>query len=223
MQAKQIFKPLAQAIAIASLTSSALAAPVIFNESAGGTGDLMASAEAAGDASGGLTINGNLLDGRSSFVPNLVDLFSFTVTAAGHYLINSFGSDIADPSLFLFDGSGNGIFWNNDASLAPADTQSAFSTDLAAGSYFIALSWFGMDADDGAGSIFDTLGNEGAALPGTGALAAWNDFSGLTLWDLTAYNINISLRVPEPGALALSLAALGLMAGAMRRRPAVVA
>ncbi|MDP3223836.1 MAG: DVUA0089 family protein, partial [Rubrivivax sp.] len=130
----------------------------------------------------------------------------------------------ADPSLFLFDGSGNGIFWNNDASLAPVDTQSAFGTDLAIGSYFIALSWFGMDAEDGSGPIFDTaFSNEGGALPGTGALANWADYSGQDLWDRTAYNINISMRVPEPGALALSLAALGLMAGAMRRRQSVAA
>lgn len=221
MHTKQFFKPLAQALAIASLAGSALAAPVVYNET--NTGDLVAGAESAGDASGGLVINGKLLDGRGGFAPNLVDLFSFTVTAAGHYLVNSFGSDIADPSLFLFDGLGNGIYWNNDASLAPVDTQSAFGVNLAAGMYHIALSWYGMDADDGIGSIFDTLGNEGGPLPGAGALASWNDFSGLTTWDLTAYNINISLRVPEPGALALSLAALGLMAGAMRRRQALAA
>ena len=220
MKLKQLCKPLAQILAVAALSAGAMAAPITYAESGAGTGDLPLTAEViGGGAQNGLTITGDLRDGRGGFVPNLVDMFRFTVGQAGTYFFDTFGSDIPDPSLFLFDSAGNGLYWNNDASIAPANTQSSFATALGLGDYFIAVAFYGMDADDGFGSIFDTLGsNGGTAFAGTGAVVGWSDFYGQTIWDDTAYSINI--RVPEPGALALSLAALGLLAGFSRRRQA---
>lgn len=225
MQAKQLFQPLTRLLALgltaAVFSTAALAAPITFYESGGaGTGNLPGATDVvtAGGAESGITIFGNLIDGRGGYAPNLVDMFKFSVGYAGRYFFDTFGSAIPDTQLFLFDSLGNGLYWNNDASVTPSNTLSAFSIDLGLGDYYIAVSFFGMDADDGAGSIFDTTGNEGAAQSGASFVTAWNDFSGLSTWDTTAYTINI--RVPEPGALALSVLALGLMAGFSRRRPA---
>ena len=222
MKLKQLCKPLAQILAVAVFSAGAIASPITYAESAVGTGDLPGTAEViGGGAESGLTITGNLDDGRGGFGPNLVDMFRFTVGQAGTYFFDTFGSVIPDPSLFLFDSAGNGLYWNNDASVTPSNTQSSFATSLGLGDYYIAVAFYGLDASDGVGSIFDTLGNEGTALAGTGAVVGWNDFYGLNIYDNVAYTINA--RVPEPGALALSLAALGLLAGFSRRRQATLA
>ena len=217
MNAKKLFQPLAVALSIASLSGMAIAAPVVYNESTTGTGDLLASAEAAGDASS-LVIKGNLRDGRGGFAPNVSDLYKITVSYAGTYFFDTFGSTVADPTLFLFDSSGNGLYFNNDASLSPVDTQSSFVASLGMGDYYLGFAFFGVDPDDGAGSMFDTLGsNQGGPVAGALSLVQWVNYSTFTsIWDDTAYSINI--KVPEPGALALSLAALGLLAGFSRRR-----
>lgn len=221
MKLKQLCKPLA--LAVAALSAGAMAAPITYIESVGGTGFLPGTAEVvAGGAHNGLTILGNLVDGRGGNPPNVVDMYGFSVSQAGTYFFDTFGSDIFDPQLFLFDSIGNGLYWNNDASITPSDTQSSFATTLGAGNYFIAFSFYGVDPDDGFSPIFDTLSsNEGTALAGSGAVTRWMDAFGQTIWDRTAYNINI--RVPEPGALALSLVALGLLVGFSRRRVATLA
>lgn len=215
MNAKKLFKPLAMALTIASLSGVALAAPVVYNEVR--TGDALGSAEFAGDA-GSLVIRGNLLDGRGGFAPNVSDLYRITVSSAGNYVFNTFGSTVADPTLFLFDNAGNGLYFNNDASLMPVDTQSSFSAVLGLGDYYLGFAFYAVDPDDGAGSMFDTLGsNEGGPVAGALSLTQWVNYSAFTgIWDNTAYRINV--RLPEPGALALSLVALGLLAGFSRRR-----
>lgn len=219
MKLKQLCKPLAQALALAVLSAGAVAAPISYTESVGGTGFLPGTAEVvAGGAQNGLTILGNLNDGRGGFGPNLVDMFQFSVGQAGTYFFDTFGTVIPDPALFLFDIAGNGLYWNNDASVTPSNTQSSFATTLGLGNYYIAVAFYGLDPNDGVGSIFDTLANEGPALAGSGAVVDWTDFYGLSIYDNIAYTINA--RVPEPGALALSLAALGLLAGFSRRRQA---
>ncbi len=220
MKLKQLCKPLAQALAMAVLSAGAVAAPITFTESVGGTGFLPSTAAVvAGGAHNGLTILGNLVDGRGGNVPNVVDMYGFSVSQVGTYFFDTFGSDIFDPQLFLFDSIGNGLYWNNDASITPSNTQSSFATTLGAGNYFIAFSFFGFDPDDGLNPIFDTLfTNEGTALAVSGPVTQWTQAVLGTIWDRTAYSINI--RVPEPGALALSLAALGLLAGFSRRRQA---
>ena len=220
MKLKQLCKPLA--LAVAALSAGAMAAPITYTESVAGTGDLPGIAEiVVGGAENGLTITGKLKDGRGGFGPNLVDMFKFTVGQAGTYSFDTFGSFIPDTALFLFDIAGNGLYWNNDASIAPVNTLSSFATALGLGDYYIAVAFYGLDPGDGVGSIFDTLGNEGAALAGTGAVVGWNDFYGQNIYDNIGYTINA--RIPEPGALALSLAALGLLAGLSRRRQATLA
>ena len=118
MKLKQLCKPLA--VAVAALSAGAMASPITYAESVGGTGFLPGTADFIGaGAESGLTITGNLKDGRGGFGPNLVDMFRFSVGQVGTYFFDTFGSDIPDPALFLFDSAGNGLYWNNDASITP--------------------------------------------------------------------------------------------------------
>ena len=139
MQSKQLFKPLTRILAAGltalALSTAAMAAPTTFNESGGaGTGNLPGATDVvAGGAGSGLMILGNLIDGRGGYAPNLVDMFRFDVGYAGRYFFDTFGSAIADTQLFLFDSLGNGLYWNNDASVTPVDTLSAFAIDLGVG------------------------------------------------------------------------------------------
>jgi hypothetical protein len=208
----------ASVMAAALFSTGAFAAPTVYTESDPGTGALPIGSAYAGAAEGGLMINGWLKDGKGGNTPNLVDMYKFNVGYAGTYFFNTQGTSIVDTQLFLFDSSGKGLAWNNDVDLANGNAQSAFSTFLGLGDYYIALSFWGVDPeDDLMMPVFDTLGtNDGPANAGAGAVANWVDFYGQTLWDRDAYTINA--YVPEPGALALSLAALALMAGVARRR-----
>ena len=216
MQAKSLFKSVSVALATATLATAAWASPVIHIET--GTGDLPGTAEiAAPSGFGELRIEGNFLDASGGLDTNLVDLYGFSITNAGRYFFNTFGSGVEDTQLFLFDSGGMGLAWNNDASLDPVDTWSALDAFLDVGNYFIAVTWFGMDPVDDLGqSIFDTLGNAGGPIAGTGVLSDWADFSGVSLFDRGDYVI--SGYLPTPIALALALAALGLMAGVSTRR-----
>ena len=215
MKSHPLFKSASVALAAAVLSSAAWAAPVVFTET--NTGNLTSTAEIAAPAGfGELQIRGKFADGSGGFDPNLVDLYGFSITNAGRYFFNTVGSDVVDTQLFLFDSAGNGLAWNNDLSTTPVDTWSALDAFLDVGNYFIGVSVFGLDPfDDAFESIFDTLGNGGAALAGTGALAGWDDFSGATIFDRVDYVI--TAYVPTPGALSLALAALGLMAGVSAR------
>ncbi len=218
MQAKNLIQSLSVAVAAATVATATWAAPTVFTETA--TGSLAGTAEVAA-ASGfdQLRIEGRFTDATGGFDTNLVDLYKLNITTAGTYFFNTTGSAVADTQLFLFDAAGKGLVWNNDISTAPVDTWSALVAMLDVGTYFIGVSWFGMDPFDGTNtSIFDTLLNEGGPVAGTGALAGWNDFSGASLFDTGDYAI--TAYVPAPGALGLALAALGLMAGVSSRRRA---
>ena len=220
MTATRLSLPTLAATAVMGLLAAAQpawAAPTLYTET--DSGALPTTAETAGAVGSSLTIAGKLLDGKGGNAPNIVDLYSFTIGSASQYRFDTFGSAIVDPALFLFDGTGAGLFWNNDASASPVNTQSAFTTFLNPGTYYIGFAFYGVDPDDGSGlGIFDTVGgNEGPALAGASALSDWMDFYGQTLWDLVDYRINIS-DVPEPGVFALTLTALALGAGLGRRR-----
>ncbi len=211
---------LAGAMAAALVSASALAAPTVYTEGLPGTGALPAAADYVGAADSGLKISGRLTDGKGGNTPNVVDMYKFSVGYSGTYFFNTQGTSIVDTQLFLFDSSGKGLAWNNDVDLANGNMQSAFSTFLGLGDYYIALSFWGVDPEDEfATPVFDTLGtNDGPANAAAGAVDNWWDTYGGTLWDIDDYTINA--YVPEPGALALSLAALALMAGVSRRRVA---
>lgn len=219
MQAKSLFKSVSVALATATLATAAWAAPVVWVETPAGTGDLPGTAQIAAPAGfGELRIEGSFLDASGGNPANLVDLYGFSVTKAGRYFFNTFGSEVADTRLFLFDDAGNGLVWNNDYTDPAVSTWSALDAILDIGNYFIGVSFGDMDPIDVASmSIFDTVGNGGGALSGSGSLDDWINFNGDSLlFDRSSYVINA--YVPTPGALSLALAALGLMASLSARR-----
>ena len=215
------WRALGTAAAAAALSTAALAAPTSVVEVSAGTGALLGSAQSAGSVTDLTSIVGNLRDGRGGNAPNVVDLFKFSANRSGTYFFNTIGAmgrTIADPALFLFDAAGKGVFWNNDASVSPVDTESAFVQSLTAGDYYIGVAFYGVDAYSGFNAMFDTLfSNQGGALTGAGGLDNWQNFSTFTdLWDLSAYQVNI--QVPEPPVLALAGLALGVLGWTSRRR-----
>ena len=222
MRTKNLIPFLVVALSAASLGSAAAANTTsLVGYTENNTGNLPGTAEVAAPAGfDQLLITGLFTDGTGGFAPNLVDLFQINITNAGHYFFDTFGSEVADTQLFLFDSAGKGLVWNNDATLTPVNTLSALDTVLNAGIYYLAVSWYGMDPLDGSmTSIFDTLGNGGGPLGGSGALASWADFSGVGQFDSKSYFINGYVSVvPEPAALGLMLAGLALIGRATTRR-----
>ncbi|MCY7316140.1 MAG: PEP-CTERM sorting domain-containing protein [Rubrivivax sp.] len=214
-------RPLAAGLAAASVSTAALAAATSVFESSAGSGFLLGTAQSAGSVTDKTSIFGNLRDGRGGNTPNFVDLFKFSANRDGNYFFNTigaFGSTIADPALFLFDAAGNGLYWNNDVSLSPADTESGFVQSLFVGDYYLGVAFYGAEAYSGLDAIFDTLvSNQGSASTGVGALDNWQNFSTFSnIWDVSGYQVDI--KVPEPSALALAGLALGLMGWTSRRR-----
>ena len=222
MRTMNLIPTLFVALSAAALGSAAAANTTSFvGYTENNTGSLPATAEVAAPAGfDGLLIRGQFTDGTGNQDLNLVDLFQINITNAGHYFFDTFGSEVADTQLFLFDSAGKGLVWNNDATLTPVNTLSALDAQLEAGTYYLAVSWIGMVPLDGSmTSIFDTLGNGGGPLEGTGALAGWADRSGAGQFDSKFYFINGYVSaVPEPAALGLMLAGLALIGRATTRR-----
>lgn len=173
--------------------------------------------------------------GQASFD---ADLYRFN-WAGGDFYVNSVDSrlDVQDDyQLFLFDGLGFGVQGNDDGIdyAGPAYLQVA---GLAAGSYYLGISYYDLDpVDENGNLIFETQPFEPLyeANPGAGALASW---AGESYIDLGlqggSYEVNFSrvtgdgqpidtnptATVPEPGTMLLLGAGLaGLAAGRRKAR-----
>lgn len=184
----------------------------------GDAGDAIATAQAAGSAGNGLTINGSL-SLEPALGPDYVDIFSFFY-GGGFPLQISTGSSfdpskIADPVLYLFDSSGVGIAMDDESG---GFGQATLLTSLAAGTYYLAIAFAGVEPLDGLGnSIFDVFGS--LAVLSTEPLASWleapfaNDPS-----TVGAYSISIA-AIPLPGTLLLLFGALAAAGLSSRARP----
>jgi hypothetical protein len=148
-----------------------------------------------------------------------VDLYKIRIAD-----FNSFSARTVDPStafdtaLYLFNGSGNGVYMNDDNGV---DLLSALGPDglSSNGLYYLAIAFGGFVASDAlSASLFEA---DGSATAGAGALASWSP--GFDAQTESPYSYDIVLTgagnaAPEPGSIALMLAS-GIAAWCTRRKP----
>jgi MYXO-CTERM domain-containing protein len=198
---------------------------------ASGAGPLLPDAE---DLSGtGVTeIQGSLSSDPTAVslfeidIMNPLDFSAFTVDAGPF--------EIPDTELFLFDSTGQGVYFNDDDSagdtlscLPSADLTNPCATDAdglgpqTAGIYYLAITRSAdgpLDASDN--EIFTNVLSTDVVGPnsGVGALAGWDDGAFTQPnFDLVNYDILLTGTTPEPATWILAASALGI-AGLLRRR-----
>ena len=160
-------------------------------------------------------ITGNFTGGAD------VDLYEIKVVDYTIFQASTVGLTIADTKLFLFDASGNGVTFDDDAGTSPQSTlTSQFLT--ANGTYYLAVTRYNVIAakTGPAPGSYIWNGNpynverapDGPGAPGP--LAQW---FGASFAPDTAYGVDlkgVQYAVPEPATLAL----LGLVLVVSRRR-----
>lgn len=221
--------PMALALALPGAASAA----VWVEAGAGGAGDSVATAQATYDSSY------NPLTGITGFLTATtpvnanpiyqVDLYKIRIDDPGAFSARTMApvTDF-DSALFLFDASGMGVYMNDDNGVDLLSTLPAGDAagPVAAGIYYLAVALGGFSAFDVSDlSIFmpGGFGAVAAADPAAGALHHW--LPGFDAWTESPQSYFIALSgatnsdIPEPGSLALLLAAG--VAGWLVRRPQV--
>jgi hypothetical protein len=137
----------------------------------GDAGDLLSTAQSTLGTGALTAINGNL--GSSTDV----DLYCIRMTSvppAGLPLLQLQCTVTNGPNVWLFDATGKGVFTNQTCS-GGNKTVLAPSVSLAAGTYYVAVSYTGRDPQSASGALYiqQLLGQRapdgaGAALPVTG-------------------------------------------------------
>jgi hypothetical protein len=156
----------------------------------GDAGDLVSTAQAT-VGSGGLTaIHGFLAS------PMDVDLYCIRLSAvppAGQPLIGLQCAGLMDPSVWLFDAAGQGVF-TNETCAGGNKTILAPSVSLAPGTYYVAVSYFGVGPSSAGGAIWLSAlpGQRAPDGPGAaGPLAAWTGIP--TVSPLNPYLLSLTL------------------------------
>jgi hypothetical protein len=221
--------------------STAIATPTqaaIFASEVGDAGQSLATAQvitATGADTALASISGRI--GPTSGVSPVddADLYKFVLTANVAFnatvTSNTSAGGVFDTALSLFDGNGNGVFFNDDAS--GTNSLSAISfIPTASGVYYLGISNYSYFAKDASNKFIfpDTSAFPGAnptglygPVAGAGALASWGNGASGFVGDFGTYTINLTgatAAVPEPSTAAglLAVALMGL--GARRRKKA---
>jgi hypothetical protein len=147
------------------------------------------------------------------------DLFQIYLTG-GSFSANTNGTTgtgaMTDTQLFLFNASGIGVFWDDDAG---TDLMSQFSlSSVPAGIYYLGISGYDYDPVSVGGKIFSSKSGAPAGRGGALPLAGWVPSS----LAANTGNYTISLTgatfVPEPSQTLGLLALAGLGFGTFLRR-----
>jgi len=204
---------------IALITAHTTALAATWNET-GDAGDTLFTAQTTVGVGPLTQINGTLPTDSD------LDVYLIRITNEANFLAYRNGAlTQADPDLWLFDLSGNGVTFNNTTAFGQTGLTSANVT--ANGLYYLGISNGGAVAASAGGAIWNT----GAGGPfvgerapdGPGAASPFTGWSSTGVNNST-FNYTITLQgadfatVPEPSSLALT--ALGIFALAARgRRP----
>lgn len=138
----------------------------------GDAGDLISTAQFTTGSGPLQFITGNLGS------PTDVDVYCIhlqSVPPAGLPLVQLQCIVIQGPDVFLFDAAGNGVFTNTTCS-SGAKTLLAPNTGLAAGTYYVAVAFYGNDPQSAGGPIWlpALLGQRAPDGPGAaGTLTGW--------------------------------------------------
>jgi PEP-CTERM motif-containing protein len=222
------------AFAVLSWFSALPAQAFVWNE-VGDAGDTPSTVQITASGLPGVSLT--QINGHLDFDVNAgswdVDLYAITITDPQTFSASTVGSpgNIVDPVLFLFDAFGRGVYMNDDHSVS--DLQSTLPAGMFPGLHYLAVAWTLTDPQDGSGKsifpyptvAFDSTGVYQPLGPGgANALGKWSmSNSGSDL--PSDYSINLTGAaagapadvVPEPGTVALLLAAAGGMLARRRR------
>ena len=192
-----IRRPRILALIATCLTSPAWATPYF---EMGDDGEGLGSAQAIGV---GVDV---IYGSTTSFT---ADLYSF-YWAGGALTLDTFGS-ATDTQLFLFNGAGQGVLGNDQASAFESDSL-IVDPALAAGQYFVGVSLFDFDPYSIEGEIFPSAPFNGLFGPSNGSpLDHWAKRSGHSVPDGSyVVHFNQPTGIPEPSTLSLMLFAIVL-------------
>ena len=155
----------------------------------GDAGDLVASAQVTSGSGGLTTISGFLAS------PTDVDLYCMHLSAvppAGQPLVSLQCVAFMGPNVWLFDATGQGVFTNATCALGNK-TILAPNVSLAPGTYYVAVSYYGVDPSSAAGAIWlpALFGQRAPDGPGAaGSLTAWSGTP--TVSPINPYLINLT-------------------------------
>ena len=182
----RLWIPPATLVLVLGLTS--LAGAQTWNET-GDAGDLVSTAQTTLGTGPLTAINGNLAS------PTDVDLYCIKLTAvppAGAPLVSLQCVAIQGPNVWLFDAAGNGVFSNSTCSggnkriLAP-------SVSLPVGTYYVGVSYFGLDPQSSGGAMWTSASPSQRAPDGPGAAGTLASWAGSpNVQPINPYQMNLS-------------------------------
>ena len=177
----------AAAVCLALTTVSSVHAQV-WSE-VGDAGDLVATAQGTTGLGSLTTITGSLASATD------VDLYCIRLSAvppAGLPLIQLQCVVQQGPNVWLFDAFGNGVFTSSGCSMGNK-TILAPNVSLAAGTYYVAVSYSGVDPQSAAGAIWNPTGSGQRAPDGPGAAGTLTGWAGTpTVQPMNPYQITLT-------------------------------